>query len=55
MVVVIVGADCCINIHSILLLSWHDALPLLTPPSHCVKVQKYEQGQIGLQFFDMWC
>ena len=23
--------------------------------SHCAKVQKYEQGKIGLQFFDMWC
>ena len=22
--------------------------------SHCAKVQKYEQGKIGLQFFDMW-
>ena len=22
---------------------------------HCAKVQKYEQGKIGLQFFDMWC
>ena len=21
---------------------------------HCAKVQKYEQGKIGLQFFDMW-
>ena len=25
------------------------------PTSHCAKVQKYEQGKIGLQFFDMWC
>jgi hypothetical protein len=23
--------------------------------SHCAKVQKYEKGKIGLQFFDMWC
>ena len=23
--------------------------------THCAKVQKYEQGKIGLQFFDMWC
>ena len=22
---------------------------------HCAKVQKYEAGKIGLQFFDMWC
>ena len=22
--------------------------------THCAKVQKYEQGKIGLQFFDMW-
>ena len=22
--------------------------------THCWKVQKYEQGKIGLQFFDMW-
>ena len=21
---------------------------------HCAKVQKYEQGKIGLQFFDIW-
>ena len=24
------------------------------PTSHCAKVQKYEQGKIGLQFFGMW-
>ena len=23
--------------------------------THCAKVQKYEQGKIGLRFFDMWC
>ena len=23
--------------------------------THYAKVQKYEQGKIGLQFFDMWC
>ena len=23
--------------------------------THCAKVQIYEQGKIGLQFFDMWC
>ena len=23
--------------------------------SHYAKIQKYEQGKIGLQFFDMWC
>ena len=22
--------------------------------SHCAKLQKYEQSNIGLQFFDMW-
>ena len=23
--------------------------------AHYAKIQKYEQGKIGLQFFDMWC
>ena len=23
--------------------------------THYAKVQKYEQGKIGVQFFDMWC
>ena len=23
--------------------------------AHCSEVQKYEQGKIGLQIFDMWC
>ena len=23
--------------------------------THYAKIQKYEQGKIGLQFFDMWC
>ena len=27
---------------------------LRSSQSHCAKVQKYEQGKIGLQFFDMW-
>ena len=24
------------------------------PGKHCAKVHKYEQGKIGLQFFDIW-
>ena len=27
----------------------------LAPRTHYAKIQKYEQGKIGLQFFDMWC
>ena len=28
---------------------------ILINTAHYAKIQKYEQGKIGLQFFDMWC
>ena len=33
----------------------HEMIEKGNVPLHCAKVQKYEQGKIGLQFFDMWC
>ena len=32
----------------------HKVIDYFTYPTHCAKVQKYDQGKIGLQFFDMW-
>ena len=33
----------------------HLCITTATAISHYAKIQKYEQGKIGLQFFDMWC
>ena len=45
------------NVYLLVLSSWkvNIAENPIAVMAHYAKIQKYEQGKIGLQFFDMWC